>query len=84
MMVSTSEDNECDFDEEFPDEWQEVLQDDDFFDMVFDNLSLSQLENSFLDNENASSDSQETGAPSAVLATVEAMHLNDQFYGFSM
>lgn len=47
--------------------------------MIFDNLSLSQLENSFLDNENASSDSQETGVPSAVLATVEAMHLNDQF-----
>ena len=43
---STSGDNECDFDEEFPDEWQE---DDDFFDMVFDNLSLSQLENSFLE-----------------------------------
>ena len=76
---STSEDNEYDFDEEFLDEWQEVLQDDDFFDMVFDNLSLSQLENSFQDNENASSDSQEMGVPSAVLATVEAMHLNDQF-----
>lgn len=76
---STSEDNEYDFDEEFLDEWQEVFHDDDFFDMVFDNLSLSQLENSFLDNENASSDSQEIGVPSAVLATVEAMHLNDQF-----
>ena len=76
---STSEDNKYDFDEEFLDEWQEVLQDDDFFDMVFDNLSLSQLENSFQDHENASSDSQEMGVPSAVLATVEAMHPNDQF-----
>ena len=47
--------------------------------MIFDNLSLSQLENFFLDNENASSDSQETAVPSAVLATIEAMHLNDQF-----
>ena len=47
--------------------------------MIFDNLSLSQLENSSLGNENASSDSQETGVPSAVVATVEAMHLNDQF-----
>ena len=74
---STSEDNEYNFEEEFLDEWQEILQ-DDFFDKIFDNLSLSQLENSFLDNENASSDSQETGVPSAVLATVEAMHLNDQ------
>jgi len=81
---STSEDNEYDFDEEFLDEWQEVLQDDNFFDTVFDNLSLSQLENSSLDNENASSNSQETGVPSAVLATVEAMHLNDHFKGFSM
>ena len=34
-------DVDVDFDEEFLDEWQEMLQDDDFFDMVFDNLSLS-------------------------------------------
>ena len=47
--------------------------------MVFDNLSLSELENSFQDNENASSDSQEMGVPSAVLVTVEAIHPNDQF-----
>ena len=54
---STSEDNEYDFDEEFLDE-RKFLRIDDFFDMVFDNLSLPQIENSSLDNENASSGSQ--------------------------
>ena len=44
-----------------------------------ESTSLSQLENSFQHNENASSDSQEMGVPSAVLVTVEAIHPNDQF-----
>ena len=39
--VDVDGDVDVDFDEEFLDEWQEMLQDDDFFDMVFDNLSLS-------------------------------------------
>ena len=56
---STSENNEYDFDEEFLDKWQEILQDDDFLDMIFDNLSLSQLENSFQDNENVRSNAFE-------------------------
>ena len=34
------------FDEELLDEWNEILQDDELFDMIVDNLSLSQLHSS--------------------------------------
>lgn len=73
----TQEDNEYDFDEELLDEWNEILQDDDLFDMIVDNLSLSQLENSLLEQEPVCDNSQEIETPSAVLATVEAMNLDD-------
>ena len=70
------EDKEYDLDEELLDEWNEFLQDDDLFDMILDNLSLSQLEDSFLEQEPVCNNSQEIEVPSAVLATVEAMNLN--------
>lgn len=69
------EDKEYDLDEELLDEWNEFLQDDDLFDMILDNLSLSQLEDSFLEQEPVCNNSQEIEVPSAVLATVEAMNL---------
>jgi len=71
------EDNEYDFDEELLDEWNEILQDNDLFDMIVDNLSLSQLENSLLEIEPDCNNLEETEVPLAVLATVEAMNLND-------
>ena len=70
------EDKEYDLDEELLDEWNEFLQDDDLFDMILDNLSLSQLEDSFLEQEPVCNNSQEIEVPSAVLATVEAMNLD--------
>ncbi|KAJ7394588.1 hypothetical protein OS493_000406 [Desmophyllum pertusum] len=73
----TSEDKEYDFDDELLDEWNEVLQDDDLFDMIVDNLSLSQLQNSLLEEELVSNDSLEAEVPSAVLANVEMMNLDD-------
>ena len=45
--------------------------------MIVDNLSLSQLENSFLEIEPDCNNLEETEVPSAVLATVEAMNLDD-------
>ena len=71
------EDNEYDFDDDLLDEWNEILQDDDLFDMIVDNLSLSQLENSFLECKPVCNDSEETEVPSAVLATIEAMNLDN-------
>lgn len=71
------EDNEYDFDEELLDEWNEILQDNDLFDMIVDNLSLSQLENSLLEIEPDCNNLEETEVLLAVLATVEAMNLND-------
>jgi len=71
------EDNEYDFDEELLDEWNEILQDNDLIDMIVDNLSISQLENSLLEIEPDCNNFEETEVPSAVLATVEAMNMDD-------
>ena len=56
------------FDDELLDEWQELLQDDDLYEMIVDNLSLSQLENSALEEEN-DNDSDDEILPT-VFATV--------------
>ena len=73
---SPLEENDYDFDDELLDEWNEFLQDDDLFDMILDNLSLSQIDDSLLEQEPVCN-SQEIELPSAVLATVEAMNLDD-------
>lgn len=73
---SPSEENDYDFDDELLDEWNEFLQDDDLFDMILDNLSLSQIDDSLLEQEPVCN-SQEIELPLAVLATVEAMNLDD-------
>ncbi|CAB4040966.1 mediator of RNA polymerase II transcription subunit 34-like [Paramuricea clavata] len=47
------------FDDELLDDWQEILQDNDMFDMIVENLSLSQLQDSLIDERDMSSDSQD-------------------------
>ena len=70
-------DNQYDFDE-FLDKWNELLQDDELFDMIMENLSLSQLQLSLVDEEiNGSSDLLEDGVPTAVLQTIESMVMDD-------
>ena len=71
------EDNDYVFDDELMDEWNEVLQDDDLFDMIVNNLSLSQVDNSLLEGEHVSDDSLEDEVPTVLLGTVEAMNLID-------
>ena len=71
------EDNEYGFDEEL-DEWNEILQDNDLIDMIVDNLSISQIENSSLEIEPDCNNFEEIEVHSAVLATVEVMNLDDQ------
>lgn len=73
---SPSEENDYDFDDELLDEWNEFLQDDDLFDMILDNLSLSQIDDSLLEQEPVCN-SQEIELPLAVLANVEAKNLDD-------
>ena len=63
------------FDDDLPDEWHEFLPDDELYDMILDNLSLSQLESSVLE-ENASDSDNDDVMPPAVLATVENMALD--------
>ena len=70
-------DNQYDFDE-FLDEWNELLQDDELFDMIMENLSLSQLQLSLVDEEiNGSIDLLADGVPTAVLQTIKSMVMDD-------
>ena len=50
----------CEFDDELLDDWQEILQDNDMYDMIIENLSLSQIQDSLIDEcDMSSSDSQD-------------------------
>ena len=60
VFIRCGVETKYDFDEEFLDEWNEILQDNDLFDMIVDNLSLSQLENSFLEIEPDCNNVEET------------------------
>ena len=73
---SPLEENGYDFDKEFLDEWNEFLQDNDLFEMIVDNLSFSQRDNSLLAREPVCN-FQLIELPTAVLATVEGMNLDD-------
>ena len=73
---SPLEENGYDFDEGFFDEWNEFLSDDDLFEMIVDNLSLSQIDNYLLEQEPVCN-SQLIELPSAELATVQAINLDD-------
>ena len=71
-------DNQYDFDDEFLDEWNELLHDDELFDMIMENLSLSQLQLSLVDEENnTSGDFLADGVPTAVMETIESMVIED-------
>ena len=70
-------DDQYDFDDEFMDEWNKLLQDDELFDMIIENMSLSKLQSSLIEEEiNASSDMLEDGVPRAVLDTIESMNMD--------
>ena len=60
------------------DEWNEILQDDEIFDMILDNLSLSQLQSSLFEEEHVSDGSLEAGVPSTALETIGAMNCDDE------
>ena len=70
-------DDQYDFDDEFMDEWNELLQDDELFDMIIENMSLSQLQSSLIEEQiNVSSDMLEDGVLRAVLDTIESMNMD--------
>ena len=73
---SPLEENGYDFDKEFLDEYNGFLQDNDLFEMIVDNLSFSQRHNSLLEREPVCN-FQLIELPTAVLATVEGMNLDD-------
>ena len=70
-----SEEKNYDFDDELLDEWSGILLDDELFDLFIDNISLTQLQDSLLQEEhNASNELSEAGIPDVC---VEAMDIND-------
>ncbi|XP_029182628.2 uncharacterized protein LOC114950654 [Acropora millepora] len=74
-----SDDNDDNiFDDELLDEQNEILQDEELFDMIVDNLSLSQLQSSLFDEVHASDGSFEVVVPSAALETIETINFGDE------
>ena len=67
-----------DNDDELLDEQNEILQDEELFDMIVDNLSLSQLQSSLFDEVHASDGSFEVVVPSAALETIETINFGDE------
>ena len=67
-------DSNYEFDDEFMDEWDEILQDNELFDMIVENISLSQFDASIsllaatLDNSTESLDDE---MPSDILEAIE-------------
>lgn len=56
------------------DEWYELLPDDNLFHMIIENISLSQLQSSLIEEEiNTSNDKLEDGVPRD---TIESMNMD--------
>jgi len=71
-LVAVNDTDNHEFDDKLLDEWHEFLQDDELYEMIVDNMSLSHLESSALKEENANDDVMRP----VVLATVENMALD--------
>ena len=74
----THYDHKQEFDDEFMDEWDEILQDDEWFDMIVEKISLSQFDASIslfeetVDNSTESWDEM----PSEILEAIERVEKN--------
>lgn len=72
-LPGTHFESSIDFDDEYMDEWDEIFQDSELFDMIVDNVSLSQLDESIsmleetLDNSTESLDDE---IPADILAAI--------------
>ena len=74
-----SDDNdETIFDDELLDEENEILQDEELFDMIVYNLSLSQLQSSLFDEAHASDGSFKVVLSSAVVEAIETIDFSDE------
>lgn len=76
LLVAVNDTCNYEFDDELLDEWHEFLQDDELYEMIVDNRSLSQLESSTLEEENANDSCNDDVMSPIVLATVENMALD--------
>ncbi|XP_068757874.1 uncharacterized protein [Montipora capricornis] len=76
-LLSDDDDDNI-FDDELQDEQNEILQDEELFDMIVDNLSFSQLQSSLFDEGHISDGSYEADVPSAAVETIETMNFDDE------
>ncbi|PFX12875.1 hypothetical protein AWC38_SpisGene23092 [Stylophora pistillata] len=74
-LLPADNDDDNVFDDELLDEWNEILQVDKLFELIVDNLSLSQLQSSLLEEGHVSHESLEAGVPSAGIEGLETMNL---------
>ena len=75
-LVAVNDTDNSEFDDELLDEWHEFLQDDELYEMIVDNMSVSHLESPALEEENANDSCNDDVMTPAVLATVENMALD--------
>lgn len=75
-LVAVNGTDNYEFDDELLDEWHELLHGDELYEMIVDNMPLSRLESSALEEENASDSCDDDVMPPVVLATVENMALD--------
>ena len=74
-MRRESDSDVCKFDDELLDDWQEILQDNDMYDMIIENLSLSQIQDSLIvECDMSSSDSQDE----CMVAVLEHIRSNNE------
>lgn len=72
----TGDDN-FEMDDLLLEDWEAIIEDIELFEMAVDNLSLSQLEESFTELEANSNTSLDTGVPAAVFEALERVHVGD-------
>ena len=75
-LVAVNDTDNYEFDDELLDEWHDFLQDDERYEVIVDNMSLSHLESSALEEVNANDGCNDNVMPPVVLATVENMALD--------
>ena len=75
-LVAVNETDNYKFDDKLLDEQHELLQGNELYEKIVDNMSLSHLESSALEQENANNACNDDLMPPVMLGTVENMALD--------
>ena len=75
-QLAVGDTDSYEFDDDLLDEWNEFLEDDELYEMIVDNLSLSQLQSSGLEDDNANGSCNDDVMAPAVLRAVHNLALD--------